>query len=247
LQPIEERLHDVLFELDLRERAQLPTRTGRVRRLRKTAVELADELGLFETLGTPATAARLRKFRAALFDPSTLRTAMESNEAGNDPGELGWVARYLRDDGVAARGERSCPVPGGAEEVAAIVEMQGWIRERIHELNITVEANPSSNRLIMNAGLLKHLPVWQLREPQNGSPRVPITINDDDPLTFATCLVDEYAYLYAELLRMGRTSKQALKWIDSARRRSLESRFTFDVRAHAAELRAHIAGEDRVR
>ncbi|MBZ0119237.1 MAG: hypothetical protein K8H88_19745 [Sandaracinaceae bacterium] len=100
------------------------------------------------------------------------------------------------------------------------------------ELEITVETNPSSNLLILDCGSIEKHPAWRLREPDGAGPAIPITINDDDPITFATRLADEYAYLHVELLRAGKSSEQALDWIDRAREASLRSRFTVDLRSN---------------
>ncbi len=44
-----------------------------------------------------------------------------------------------------------------------------------------------------------------------------LTINSDDPLTFATCLSDEIAYAMAGAIAAGSTLPQALKWLEELR------------------------------
>ena len=55
-------------------------------------------------------------------------------------------------------------------------------------------------------------------------------------MTFATCLADEYAYIYATLIRMGVTSTEALRWIDEVRQIGWNSRFTIPTTADTEVL-----------
>jgi hypothetical protein len=57
------------------------------------------------------------------------------------------------------------------------------------------------------------------------------SINADDPLTFATCLADEYAYLHATLLRYGIEARKGLAWLDRLRENGYRSRFTLPASA----------------
>ena len=53
-----------------------------------------------------------------------------------------------------------------------------------------------------------------------------ISVNDDDPITFATRLADEYAHIYFALLRRGVATDAALAWLDEVREDGWRSRFT---------------------
>jgi hypothetical protein len=53
-----------------------------------------------------------------------------------------------------------------------------------------------------------------------------VAIADDDPLTFATSLHQEFMYAHMALQKSGCTDKDALAWLDRRRSDSIQSRFT---------------------
>lgn len=95
-------------------------------------------------------------------------------------------------------------------------------------MQIAIEVNPTSNLLI---GGLEHplqQPIFQLH-PLDGDhgTALPITLNADDPLTFATNLSDEIAYTWAALtLTADVAPGYARAWIAEAARTSWNARFT---------------------
>jgi hypothetical protein len=56
-----------------------------------------------------------------------------------------------------------------------------------------------------------------------------LSLNADDPLTFATSLADEFAYLYGALLRQKVPASEALAWLGHRRDQGFRSRFTLGV------------------
>ena len=72
---------------------------------------------------------------------------------------------------------------------------------------------------------------------QQGEADLSVAIADDDPLTFATSLHQEYVYAYSALLEMECTQQAALEWIDQRRRQSIDARFTLDASRSVTEGR----------
>jgi adenosine deaminase len=76
--------------------------------------------------------------------------------------------------------------------------------------------------------------------------RLSVSINSDDPLTFASRLADEYAYMHFALLGQGVSNRAALKWLTEARDAAWRSRFTLEASADLsclAELTRRRRGE----
>jgi hypothetical protein len=73
-----------------------------------------------------------------------------------------------------------------------------------------------------------------------GTSRVALSINTDNPLTFATCLADEYTHLYCALVREGVPATVAQEWLDRAREAGWRSRFTLEASADPEVLDAFI-------
>jgi len=63
-----------------------------------------------------------------------------------------------------------------------------------------------------------------------------VSINDDDPMTFATRLADEFAHLYFGLLRRGLPAQEALRFIGTLRDNGWRSRFTLPASADQETL-----------
>ncbi len=118
-------------------------------------------------------------------------------------------------------------------EVEALAAVQAGIRANIAARGITIEVNPSSNLLIGDLGDLSRHPLWRLQPPQTNLdvPPVSICIGSDDPLTFNTNLPNEYQMVSDALVLAGVSSEEARRWLDNARARGLEARFTLPVRS----------------
>lgn len=117
---------------------------------------------------------------------------------------------------------------------------QRWLRRELGRREIMVECNPSSNLVIADyLALEDHAafrmqPLPWMREPDGGS--VLVSVNTDNPLTFASCLADEFAHLYFALLRRGVSADDALTWLARVRENGFRSRFTLRASAAPAEL-----------
>ena len=58
------------------------------------------------------------------------------------------------------------------------------------------------------------------------STRLQLSINSNDPLTFATDVGREYAYVLAAMTKANIPMQDAIEWIDRVRECGLRSRFT---------------------
>ena len=134
-----------------------------------------------------------------------------------------------------------------AAEVRMLENTQGWLRGQLGKLGVTIESNPSSNLVIGDFGDLRGHPTFALSTPEglrstDGRDQLDVSINSDDPLTFASCLADEYAYMEAALVGRGVSARAASSWLDAARRSGWRSRFSLLASAEPSclnQLRRH--------
>lgn len=116
------------------------------------------------------------------------------------------------------------------EEIEVYKSLQNSLREKVETLGVYVEANPSSNTAIGDIESIYSHPIINLNnsglELDNDCENcVMTTINSDDPLVFSTCVENEIAYIYYELLNAGCKREKVLSWIDKIRRHGIESSF----------------------
>lgn len=99
----------------------------------------------------------------------------------------------LSDPDCRKRRDETNPIkPVYLEASAAMEQVQtGQIRE-MAKTEIFIEANPSSNLATGNIERLRDHPIFRIRRVDRG---VRITLNCDDPGTFATRIENEYALL----------------------------------------------------
>jgi hypothetical protein len=129
---------------------------------------------------------------------------------------------------VYIRGNTPIAIPCDRGEVAMLEEAQRFLRRKLATMPVAVEANPSSNMLVGDLRLEDHpaLRLYPLPgEPMKGS-RVPIVFGDDDPLTFATTLADEFGYLYFSLVARGISSEDSREWLRGIAANGMLARFT---------------------
>lgn len=140
------------------------------------------------------------------------------------------VAQYLKDPGVWRRGRAPLEVSYDAAEVNFLQRVQAWLRALVGRMEITIEMNPSSNLLINAHRDVEDHPAFNLLplrpDEATSSRRVMVSVNTDNPLTFASHLADEFAYVHNGLMRLGKSSAVTLDWIDRAREAGFNSRFT---------------------
>lgn len=136
--------------------------------------------------------------------------------------------RYLTDTGVFLRGQSPVEVRADKGDIQALRQAQRFLRCLLARLDITVEANPSSNLLIGDLEMQQH-PIFRLQPlpgQEGEEPPVLVALGDDDPVTFASCLPDEYSHLFYALLRQGLSAQRAQEWLERVRRNGLRARFS---------------------
>jgi len=107
-------------------------------------------------------------------------------------------------------------------DLSLLKVVQDVVRERVAKWQVAIEVNPSSNLLVGGFRSIFHQPVFHNDD-------LPITLNADDPLTFATTLADEYAYAWAGMVvGSGQSPDQATRRLEEAARCSM--RYVFSER-----------------
>jgi hypothetical protein len=255
VQPAEERLDDLVWELDRYRRREIPAETGRLEYVRAEAMEIArmiydgrDRFDLDDLVAARALRHQTRMLECVGY-PFVRQMAFNRL-----PAQLFY--QYLTDPAVFDRGQR--PVEVVAEETEAIMlrAAQRWLRGELGKREITVEANPSSNLLIADyLALEEHAafrlqPLPHMAAPEGGS--VLVSVNTDNPVTFASTLADEFAHIYFALLGRGVPADQALAWLDRARENGHLSRFTLRASTDSTALdevapTPRSAGDQRLR
>ncbi len=243
-QPREERLDDLVWELHLYREQSITVEASRIEAVRGEVANLSQQIygdpipadllveawmrrhspGVLERLGYPFMGALTRR----PVIPSPVPT----------PDWLLW--RYLTDYGVYRRGQVTVEVPVTEHEVQMLRHAQRFLRRHVAQRGMTVEANPSSNMLIGDIPFEAH-PIFALQplagmSAAEGGP-VPVSIGDDDPITFANCLPDEFSHLYYQLIRQGIGAQDAMNWLEQVRKNGLRARFTLPLHSRMPERR----------
>ena len=242
----EERLDDLLWELDRYALGDLST-TARVERVRHEARELAVTIYRADAASDLEIVRESRRMR---HDPALLvdRWRYPLVDLSLTPGRFseGLFVRYLTDRDVYARGQVMVAVRSTADERVMLAEAQRWLRRELARREVTIESNPSSNLLIGDLRSLDEHPAMRLQPIRPGESRddaVLLSVNTDNPVTFASCLADEFAHLYTALLGLGVPSSDALAWIDRRREDGWRSRFTLEASALPGALERVLAPE----
>lgn len=239
-QPCEERLDDLLWEMDRYGRGDWTPDTGRLEYVRTECTRLARRV-YDRTLSLEELVAA-RRHR---HDPKVLEDLEYPVRRGTRTPPpvaahpLLWT--YLTDGATFDRGQVSESVDVTAAEVAVLGHAQHWLAREIARHEITIETNPSSNLLVGDMLDISEHPLFRFQPLPDCAPPewqyVLASVNDDDPLTFATRLADEYAYLYCAMLRSGVSAHTALPYIERLRDTGWRSRFTLPASADPDALR----------
>jgi Adenosine deaminase len=244
-QTAQERLEDLLWELQRYGCGDLPAEIGRLEQVRHEAQRLARFI-----FDASPDLYDLQEGRARLHTQWQLDQIQfpfvhrpeQKLYGGQDRvfDEIIWP--YLIDPDVYDRGERQIEVQTTPGETAFLIAAQRWLRRVLGRLEITIESNPSSNLLIGSFESLDDHPAFRLlplpsrRRPED-SP-VMLSISTDDPTTFASRLADEYAHIYFALTRNQVPSEEALSWLDEVRRHGWRSRFSLEASRRPENLEA---------
>jgi len=240
-QPREERLDDLVWELDRYGRGEWAPDAGRIESVRAECVRLGRAI-----FGRTLQPEQLIDARRRRHDPDVLEWLGYPMRRGTAARRRGWgrdglVTSYLTDGAAFDHGQVPESIEVTAAEVAVLGHAQRWLAREIARHEITIETNPSSNLLVGDILDIGDHPLFRFQPLPDRSPPdwqcVLASVNDDDPLTFATRLADEYAYLYCAMLRSGVPAHTALPYIERLRATGWRSRFTLPASADPAALR----------
>lgn len=241
---LDERLDDLVWEFERYQKEELPVEASRLEYVRAEVIRLATA----QYAGTDGfsiddliVARRLRHHAGLL---AQLRYPYLTTHRGvrlpaGKPYELLW--RYLTDPLVFERGQQTLLIQSNDGEQRFLLAAQRWLRTIIGKLEITIESNPSSNLLIGGFHSLESLPTLRMSPLEQSvapmEPRLLVSLNTDNPITFASCLADEITHVFYGLLRRSVPAPVALAWIDRARRHGMQSRFTLAASRSEEALR----------
>jgi hypothetical protein len=228
-QPAEDHLDDLLWEWARYQQAELEPPANRMPYLEQ---QLA-RLGSFIYGGNPSTKELLRA-RELRHSPLFLKAVgypfIRSPHLRSEWGSAGRLAlRYLCDFGVYERGRQPERVITHPTERPMLERAQSFLRGVLADRHVTIEANPTSNMLIGELRLEEH-PIFRLQPlrgkgAEGGAP-VAVALGSDDPITLATCLPNEFAYVYFELIRSDVDPATALEWLGRIAANGMQARFT---------------------
>jgi hypothetical protein len=234
VQPREERLFDLLWELARYARGDFAPDTSRLEMVREEVGRLAHAI-----FDDHIPIEELMAMRDQLHRPDVLASIGYATPLGSTDNR--WLMRYLTDARAFARAITPIEVRRHPTEIDMLMKAQKFLRNALGRLEITIESNPSSNLLIGDFGSLDEHPAFRIQPlpgcRADGQGSVLLSVNTDNPVTFATRLADEFAYLYYALIRNGVTADDALAWIDCRREDGWRSRFTLPASKREAILR----------
>jgi len=120
--------------------------------------------------------------------------------------------------------------------------VQEELINRIEQIGIYVETNPTSNLIISDIRNLKESTAIRLnsRGLSEGGREVQVTVNSDDPGVFNTTSENELAYIYHSLSNMGYGRESVLAWVDKIRQAGMDSSFIKRVKP-ASQMLEEIA------
>ncbi len=241
-QPRMDRLEDLLWEISAYRTGFMPSESGRhveaeaeIEQLSRVVfgqnVALSDLIAMRDDLHSFAGECWLDG-SSATFDAREAAPYIRGNS--------GLLADYLSNHAVYHRGCAPVVVRSSERESRMLRAAQEALRKALNRSEITVEANPSSNLLVGGMQSLQHHPVLRL-DPPPGMPcdvgeRVLVSLNSDDPTTFATSLADEYAHMYFALLRNGHGANDARAWVTRLREQGWRSRFSLECSRFPEEV-----------
>lgn len=250
----EERLLDLAWEWSWYARGGQGAPGGRIPLIEEEIAHLSE--GIFGETLHPRDVVRLVR---DLHDEGALRRSgfpdrppPPRQEAGAPPAPESSDARasrllfrYLTNPTLFKDGRRITHVdPAGEED--SLIYLQNALREKVGQIGLIIEVNPSSNLLIGHLGDLREHPLWRLAPvvPEEGVP-LSVCIGSDDPLTFATTLPEEYQLLYDAMMQNGCSNTTAHSWLEQARIAGLNSRFTLPQSAEAQdpEMFGYVSGD----
>lgn len=120
--------------------------------------------------------------------------------------------------------------------------LQDSLMDKINNMGIIIETNPTSNLTIGEMEDLFHHYIFKLNniDLNDEHRRAIISINSDDPSVFNTNVSNEIAYIFYALQKKGYSREESLQWIDKIRNYGMQSSFLQDDDITYDELKDRI-------
>ncbi|MGL9729627.1 hypothetical protein [Enterococcus sp. DIV0756] len=125
--------------------------------------------------------------------------------------------RYSFDKNYREYAEQPLHVEISKNYIFCLEKAQRLIQQKVLNLGVFIEANPSSNKKISYVQKYSEISALNISGSVFGNPdslELPISINTDDSTIFLTNLVNEYSVLAASLLREGYVDKDVYQFVE---------------------------------
>jgi hypothetical protein len=160
-----------------------------------------------------------------LYEPKSLGRAGFPH--GPAPKGKSIIQRWLCSKTIFRNSEQTETVDT-RREASLIEALQTETRKMLARKGVAIEINPSSNLLIGHLGDLSNHPLWRMCPPgeAKANDSIRVCIGSDDPVTFATCLPEDYQLLADAMITGGLAMHDADDWLEKARATGMAMRFT---------------------
>lgn len=115
------------------------------------------------------------------------------------------------------------------QDIDMYTNLQEYVKIKINKKGIAVETNPTSNAAIAEIDNIYDHYIFSLNKLKNENEKshnVTVTINSDDPSVFNTNITNELSYIYFSLIDKGAEKEDVLTWIDKIRENNMTTCFT---------------------
>lgn len=137
------------------------------------------------------------------------------------------------------RGNRVQQVPVTKREVQTYEILQEYLLQKVEQMGLYVETNPTSNVTIGDFDDLFMHPIFKMSTFAFAEPKghhVMVTVNSDDPVVFNTNVENELAYIYYAMESRGYAKEDVIAWIDKVRQNGLDASFIRKVKNAEIQL-----------
>ncbi|MBF0420399.1 MAG: hypothetical protein HQL78_09575 [Magnetococcales bacterium] len=131
---------------------------------------------------------------------------------------------YLDNADLWRAWEQGCMVTVDEKRVARWKKLQEYVLDLVVQSGIVVESCPSSNVLISGVNSYANHSIFQLAPP-DGTSKLLVCLNTDDPITFSPNICEEYQRLYQAAIEKGLSPPEALRWLEGIKKMGINASF----------------------
>ncbi|MBF0416426.1 MAG: hypothetical protein HQL79_11750 [Magnetococcales bacterium] len=131
---------------------------------------------------------------------------------------------YLDSEDLWRAWEQGCMVTVDEKRVARWKKLQEYVLDLVVQSGIVVESCPSSNVLISGVNSYANHSIFQLAPP-DGTSKLLVCLNTDDPITFSPNICEEYQRLYQAAIEKGLSPPEALRWLEGIKKMGINASF----------------------